>query len=73
MRSLTVAPALLATAVLCGCLIAPPPGGVVIVRRPPPDRVEIVTARPGPDYTWIHGHWNWSGNDYIWVGGRWDR
>lgn len=61
------------TALLCGCLVAPPPGEVLVVRRPPPDRIEIVTARPGPDYTWIRGHWSWSGSDYVWVGGRWDR
>lgn len=58
---------------LAGCLMGPPPGSVLVVRRPPPPRVEIITARPGPDYTWIRGHWSWGGNDYVWAAGRWDR
>ena len=56
-----------------GCLMGPPPGTVVVVRRPPPAPVEVITVRPGPDYTWIRGDWTWSGSDYVWVAGRWDR
>ena len=58
---------------LSGCLVAPPPGSVLVVRRPPPPRFEVITVRPGPEYTWVRGYWTWGGNDYVWVGGRWDR
>lgn len=58
---------------LSGCLVDPPPGQVVVIRRPPPARVEVITARPGPDFVWIRGYWTWSGSDYEWVDGRWDR
>jgi hypothetical protein len=42
---------------------------------PPPLRREVVCARPGPDYTWVGGYWDWRPalRNYAWVGGRWTR
>ncbi|MFI5235890.1 MAG: hypothetical protein ACHQXA_09280 [Gemmatimonadales bacterium] len=73
MRIRTVVPALGLVILLNGCLVGPPAGVVVAVRRPPPDRIEIINARPGPEFVWIRGHWNWAGGDYAWAGGRWER
>lgn len=42
-------------------------------RAPPPLRRERLLPRPGPDYVWVPGAWDWQGSDWVWVGGRWDR
>jgi hypothetical protein len=42
-------------------------------RAPPPFRREIRIARPGPDYVWVDGQWDWQGDNWVWVPGRWDR
>jgi hypothetical protein len=46
---------------------------VYVDRAPPPRRVEVVPARPGPEFVWIEGHWAWANNDYAWHQGRWER
>ena len=46
-------------------------GAVVVDRRPPAVRVETRTVSPGSRYTWVSGHWRWTGVDYDWVPGRW--
>jgi hypothetical protein len=44
------------------------------VRGPrPADRVEVVTARPGPDYVWVGGRWDRRGDEWEWTSGRWER
>ncbi|MFN7942606.1 MAG: hypothetical protein U0X73_13515 [Thermoanaerobaculia bacterium] len=42
---------------------------------PPPLQHEVAPARPGPDFVWVGGHWNWVAerHDYVWVGGSWLR
>jgi hypothetical protein len=40
---------------------------------PPPLRHEKKPHRPGSDYVWIGGAWDWQGNDWAWVPGRWER
>ena len=41
--------------------------------RPPALRRERRIARPGRDYVWVNGFWDWDGNRWRWVNGRWDR
>lgn len=41
--------------------------------RPPAPRRERRIARPGPDYVWVNGAWDWDGGHWRWVNGRWDR
>jgi len=38
--------------------------------RPAP-LVEVVPARPAPEYRWIKGHYVWVGNHWDWVRGHW--
>ena len=40
---------------------------------PPPIRHEKKPHRPGSDYVWIPGAWDWQGSRWAWVGGRWER
>ncbi|MEO8055081.1 MAG: hypothetical protein ABI768_08000 [Acidobacteriota bacterium] len=40
---------------------------------PPPVRRERRNRRPGGDYVWLAGAWDWQGNDWTWVPGRWER
>ena len=47
--------------------------GIRVGVPPPALRQEIVIVRPGPDYVWIPGFWEWRHRDYAWVGGRWAR
>jgi WXXGXW repeat (2 copies) len=45
-----------------------------VVRGPrPPDRVEVITARPGPEYVWVGGRWERRGDEWEWISGRWER
>jgi len=71
---------LLATLVCLVGMTAPPANagvrvgvGIRVGAPPPPLRHEVVVVRPGPDYVWIPGFWEWRHNDYAWVGGRWSR
>jgi hypothetical protein len=40
---------------------------------PPPLRHEKKPHRPGSDYVWLGGGWDWQGSDWVWVPGRWER
>jgi hypothetical protein len=42
---------------------------------PPPIREEVVVARPGPDFVWVRGRWDWVGGarGYVWLPGAWVR
>jgi hypothetical protein len=66
--------------VALGCYVAPAAGvGVGAefeVDAPPPAlQEEVVVVRPGPDYVWIGGYWDWDVGvrHYAWRPGRWDR
>jgi hypothetical protein len=41
----------------------------------PPLRTEVVIARPGPEFIWVRGHWDWVGGPrgYVWLPGAWVR
>ncbi len=39
---------------------------------PPTKRPEQASQSPGPDHTWIEGHWVWN-NKWHWEEGRWDK
>ena len=69
------------TAVLAAPLAAqlpPPPPPLpdeirptIVTIAPPPIRVETVVVRPGPEYVWARGYWDWDGDSWAWVRGRW--
>ncbi len=42
-------------------------------KAPPRLRSERRPARPGRDYSWLPGSWNWESNDWAWAPGRWER
>lgn len=44
---------------------------VAVTVAPPAPRVEVQTARPSPQHTWIGGHWAWRGGAHVWIGGHW--
>lgn len=76
-----VALLLLASVLVVGCrtraVVVDPPGpgpDVVVVKRAPPPApaVRIVKPpRPGPRYTWVPGHYTYSGGSYHWTKGHW--
>lgn len=41
--------------------------------RPPAARYQRRGHRPGPDYVWVNGSWDWDGGRYRWIEGRWER
>ena len=44
--------------------------------HPPALRHEVRSTRPGSDYVWVNGSWDWDGGHgghWRWVDGRWDR
>lgn len=41
--------------------------------RPPAPRYERRIRRPGPDYVWVAGSYDWQDGRWAWVPGRWDR
>lgn len=43
----------------------------IVTIAPPPARVETVVVRPGPEYVWTRGYWDWDGDSWAWVQGRW--
>ena len=66
--------AVLAVAPLAACAGGPPPRDRVYVRAGPPgDRQEVIVERPGPEYQYRRGHWEWRRGDYAWVPGHWER
>jgi hypothetical protein len=61
---------------LAGCGVVVPgtaegPSAMVAPQAPPPLRTEPFVPAPGPDYTWIDGHWNWIDGHYVWKSGHW--
>lgn len=46
---------------------------VYVDRAPPPRRVEVIPARPGPEFVWIGGYWAWASREYVWTPGHWER
>lgn len=50
---------------LTACIVEP--------ARPPQPAplVEVVPARPAPEYHWVKGHYVWAGNHWDWVRGHW--
>ena len=53
---------------------APAFGQVVIQERVMPgEKVEIIPARPHPNWSWVKGHWRWNDGrrEWVWVSGRW--
>jgi hypothetical protein len=38
--------------------------------QPPVEKEEVITTRPGPNYTWIPGRWRWE-NKWNWSTGHW--
>ncbi len=40
---------------------------------PPRLRHERRPPRPGRDFVWLAGAWDWQGDGWVWVPGRWDR
>ena len=65
--TLTVAAVILAT----GSSLGFGAGRLVINVKPPRARVEVRTARPGPNHVWVSGHWAWKGSAYVWLSGSW--
>ena len=45
----------------------------VVAAEPPPPRREVIVydRRPGPDYIWANGFYDWQGDGWVWVEGRW--
>jgi len=41
--------------------------------HPPHLRHEVRGVRPGHEYVWIGGFWDWQGADWVWIPGRWAR
>lgn len=73
----TIFVAVLATAAMSACVVAPVSGGhpyyaQPVMVAPPPPRVEYVGPPPVEGQIWISGFWNWSGNRHEWVPGRWE-
>jgi WXXGXW repeat (2 copies) len=44
---------------------------VVVQQAPPADIVEVQDTKPGPEYSWIKGHWKWENNKWAWHKGGW--
>jgi hypothetical protein len=66
--------------VVAGCAATPKraeaPRAPARIEVPPPmpaAPAEVQPARPGPDYAWIPGHYEWRAGDrtYVWVPGSW--
>ena len=81
-RLSTVTAALLASAIALpalGQIPVPPPPPLpnlevrVVAAEPPPTRREVILydQRPGRDYVWINGFYDWEGDGWVWVPGRW--
>lgn len=72
-----VAAALLLSATLSACIVAPAPGygyyGETVYDAPPPVQYEAVGVAPGPGFFWIGGSWFWEGGRYAWHGGHWEQ
>ena len=49
--------------------------GIQVSGPPPAYRHESRLVRPGPDFIWVDGYWDWRGGGagYEWVPGAWVR
>ena len=49
--------------------------GIRVGGPPPTLRHEVVLVRPGPEFVWVSGHWDWApaARSYVWVPGAWVR
>lgn len=45
---------------------------VLAPQAPPSHELEIATPKPGPDFSWIKGHWHWN-NQWTWMKGHWSK
>jgi hypothetical protein len=66
---------------------APPPPGAVVVQQPtyvepapivvtqeaPAVPEEVIVARPGPEFVWVGGYYNWDHEHWVLVRGHWER
>lgn len=50
---------------ITACVVYRPHG------EPPPPRSEVRSHKPGPNYIWVQGHWEWRRGDWNWVRGHW--
>lgn len=71
--------ALLAGAMLSGCIIAParPYYGAYasdapVMVAPPQPRDEVIGLAPAVGLIWLAGYWRWMGSRHEWVGGHWE-
>jgi hypothetical protein len=46
----------------------------IVAAEPPPPRREVILyeQRPGTDYVWVNGSYDWQGDAWVWVPGRWE-
>ncbi len=45
---------------------------ILVVKKPNKPKVLVVkTAKPGPNYKWIDGHWKVHNNKYVWTKAHW--
>jgi len=52
-----------------GCIVAHGPRH----QPPPPKQVRVKARKPGPNYFWITGHWEWRHGRYVWKQGHWKK
>ena len=51
-----------------------PSANFTYISSPPPDQVnENPSGRPGNDYFWMAGYWNYEQNKYVWYSGSWEK
>ena len=79
-RTLVLLPLLLLAVVAlfgvaCVATVRGPGGDLWVDVEPPALHEEVVVERPGADFVWIGGYWDWRPgiHNYEWVGGRWER
>jgi hypothetical protein len=75
--ALTIALTVLVSALAFSSVASAARVGISIrVNAPPPVlRQEVVVVRPGADFVWIRGRWDWVGGPrgYVWLPGAWVR
>jgi hypothetical protein len=75
--ALTIALTVLVSALAFSSVASAARVGISIrVNAPPPVlRQEVVVVRPGADFVWVRGHWDWVGGPrgYVWLPGAWVR
>ena len=71
-----VKPAAPAAPVVAAAPATPAPTVVTVVPATPAapaNAEEVAGVRPGSDYVWVPGYYDWRGNRYEWVPGSWVR